>query len=63
MGRVTENLLLQIFHEVDLLEPSKHLISKAQERLGGNEVPMPKGHKLGNLFHMGLQQFTPEFQR
>lgn len=60
VGRVTEQLLLDIFDEVDLLEPSKHLLATATERC---TAAAAAGHKLGNAFCMGLQQWTPAEQR
>ncbi len=34
VGRVTEQLLLHHFQEVDMLEPSRHLLTTAEERCG-----------------------------
>ena len=35
VGRVSEQLLLHVFQEVDLIEPSAHLLCTATERLTG----------------------------
>lgn len=64
MGRVSENLLLHHFQEVDLVEPSSHLLNTARQRLAGpGKKPFPPGHKAVNFFEQGLQQFHPEPQR
>ncbi len=34
IGRVSEQLLLHLFDEVDLVEPSRHLLDTARRRLG-----------------------------
>ncbi|KIY98925.1 hypothetical protein MNEG_9034 [Monoraphidium neglectum] len=61
VGRVTQELLLHHFHMVDLLEPSQHLLKKAQKSLklavaGKN---YPEGHATGEFLCKGLQQFEP----
>lgn len=38
VGRVTRELLLHYFHEVDLIEPSRHLIDVARENLTAEAV-------------------------
>lgn len=64
VGRVSENLLLHHFQEVDLVEPSEHLLKAAQQRLcGSSPKPFPKGHRAVGFFQMGLQDFKPEPQR
>ncbi|GAB4813805.1 hypothetical protein N2152v2_000851 [Parachlorella kessleri] len=64
VGRVTEHLLLHFFQEVDLVEPSAHLLAAAKQRLSGRSSnSLPKQHKAVNFFQMGLQQFMPEPQR
>ena len=69
VGRVSEHLLLHHFAEVDLVEPSRHLLQTAQERLpstsgrGGGLAGIPLGHHVVNCFCMGLQEFTPAPQR
>ncbi|XP_078437104.1 alpha amino-terminal protein methyltransferase [Wolffia australiana] len=59
IGRVTKNLLLRHFAEVDLLEPVSHFIDAARESLteGGTT---DDGHKATNFFCTPLQEFTPE---
>ncbi|KAL4439667.1 hypothetical protein ABPG75_002668 [Micractinium tetrahymenae] len=60
VGRVTEQLLLQHFHEVDLVEPSAHLIEEARQRLGSrSSAGMPGGHRAVNFFQQGLEQHHP----
>jgi protein N-terminal methyltransferase len=62
---VSEQLLLHHFNTVDMLEPSKHLVDTAQQKLGaavarGN---FPRGHALGLCLCQGLQEFDPQRQR
>jgi len=70
VGRVTEQLLLAHCAEVDLVEPSRHLLDAARARLapscsggrgdsGEGELPYPPGHAASGFFEMGLQGFTP----
>ena len=54
VGRVSENLLLRFFQEVDLVEPSAHLIEEARRKLTGSSVPRAVGRAVG-FFQMGLQ--------
>jgi len=67
VGRVTEQLLLHHFQEVDMLEPSRHLLTAAEERCGNavssTASDIPPGNILGQTFCMGLQQFTPQRQK
>jgi hypothetical protein len=61
VGRVTQELLLHHFQTVDVLEPSRHLIAKAQRSLklavaGRN---YPEGHAPGEFLCRGLQEFEP----
>ena len=62
---MTEQLLLHHFSEVDLVEPSRHLLANAEERLRSSESAsaIPAGHRLGQALCMGLQQFAPQRQR
>ena len=64
VGRVTEQLLLHHFANVDLIEPSKHLIGTAEQNLSapGHGV-YPAGHRAGQFLNMGLQAWTPEAGR
>ncbi|KAK9812918.1 hypothetical protein WJX72_005771 [[Myrmecia] bisecta] len=60
VGRVSEQLLLHHFHEVDLLEPSGHLLETARKKLcGGGPKPFPSSHHAVNFMQMGLQEFAP----
>jgi len=65
VGRVSEQLLLHSFQTVDLLEPSKHLLDTAQQKLGAGMARgnFPRGHKLGLCLCQGLQEFEPQPQR
>ena len=64
MGRVTQQLLLHHFNEVDLVEPSVHLLDTAKRRLSGQEASAHHAngshHHHGraiNFFNCGLQSF------
>ena len=61
VGRVTEHLLLHHFAEVDLVEPSGHLLEAAQARLsspGGSKTSWPKHHRAVNFWQQGLEQLN-----
>jgi protein N-terminal methyltransferase len=60
---VTQELLLHHFGTVDLLEPSKHLLDTAQEKLAAATSTFPAGHKPGKFFYQGLEKFEPEQNR
>jgi len=68
VGRVTNKLLIHMFDEVDLLEPSEPLLQYAKEKLlgMGGSVPedlspkVPPGHRAVNFYHAGLQEHTFE---
>lgn len=62
MGRITEQLLLHHFQEVDLLEPSQHLINTAEQNLKRSAFSstFPRGHAMGRKLCMGLEKFDPE---
>ncbi|KAK7851525.1 alpha n-terminal protein methyltransferase 1 [Quercus suber] len=60
IGRVTKNLLIRYFNEVDLLEPVSHFLDAARENLGHTSSDM---HKATNFFCMPLQEFTPDAGR
>ncbi len=62
MGRITEQLLLHHFQEVDLLEPSQHLIDTAEQNLKRSAFSstFPRGHAMGRKLCMGLEKFDPE---
>jgi protein N-terminal methyltransferase len=60
IGRITKNLLIRYFNEVDLLEPVAQFLDAARENLAsaGSET-----HKATNFFCVPLQEFTPAAQR
>ncbi|RID45094.1 hypothetical protein BRARA_I01847 [Brassica rapa] len=60
IGRITKNLLIRYFNEVDLLEPVAQFLDAARENLAsiGSET-----HKATNFFCVPLQEFTPAPQR
>lgn len=60
IGRVTKNLLLRYFYEVDLLEPVSHFLEAARESLTGGDIMVPDMHKAANFFCLPLQEFTPD---
>lgn len=64
IGRVTSSFLIHNFDEVDLVEPVKHFIRKAEELLSGQSAPTRyNGHKAVNFFAEPLESFTPEAGR
>ena len=69
VGRVSAGLLLQYFHEVDLIEPSSHLLEAAKKRLCGSGAGKngtdrwPQTHRAVGFFKCGLEEFDPEPQR
>ena len=65
VGRVSENLLLHHFQEVDLIEPSHHYIETARKSLcdASSAHPWPAQHKAARFFEMGLEKWTPESER
>ncbi|EIE19830.1 hypothetical protein COCSUDRAFT_30891 [Coccomyxa subellipsoidea C-169] len=64
VGRVTEQLLLHHCAEVDLVEPSKHLLETAQRNLtSAAPKAYPAGHRAAAFLHTGLQGWNPEPQR
>ncbi len=66
VGRVTNELLLHMFQEVDLLEPSRPLLQCAEANLKGskkNAIRAPAGHRAVNFFLAGLQEHVFEAER
>ncbi|KAJ6815151.1 alpha N-terminal protein methyltransferase 1 [Iris pallida] len=63
IGRVTKNLLLRHFHEVDLVEPVPHFLDAARESLAGGGAPGADERRAVNFFCVPLQEFTPEVGR
>jgi AdoMet dependent proline di-methyltransferase len=61
VGRVSEQLLLHHFSEVDLLEPSRHLLDAAVKNLKAAVAAgtYPPGHSVGVAMCHGLQEFRP----
>jgi protein N-terminal methyltransferase len=57
VGRVSNELLLHLFHEVDLMEPSKPLLDCARKNLLGSDKAtkgtFPAGHKAVHFFQVG----------
>ncbi|XP_020536072.1 alpha N-terminal protein methyltransferase 1 isoform X2 [Jatropha curcas] len=63
IGRVTKNLLIRYFNEVDLLEPVSHFLDAARESLVHDNHMASDTHKATNFFCTPLQEFTPEAGR
>ncbi|KAH9795966.1 alpha N-terminal protein methyltransferase 1 [Citrus sinensis] len=63
IGRITKNLLIRYFNEVDLLEPVSHFLDAARESLAPENHMAPDMHKATNFFCVPLQDFTPETGR
>lgn len=56
IGRVSKELLLHYFNQVDVVEPSEHLLETARKNL----LPTNSGHRAVNFFKCGLEGFEPE---
>lgn len=63
IGRITKNLLIRYFHEVDLLEPVSHFLETARQNLAPKNLMVTDEHKATNFFCVPLQEFTPEAER
>ncbi|KAI3965848.1 hypothetical protein MKX01_010805 [Papaver californicum] len=63
IGRVTKNLLLRYFNEVDLEEPVSHFLEAARESLSPENGTASDDHKAVNFYCVPLQEFTPEAGR
>ncbi|KAL6198535.1 hypothetical protein ACLB2K_028324 [Fragaria x ananassa] len=63
IGRITKNLLIRYFNEVDLLEPVTHFLETARESLAPENLMVSDMHKATNFFCLPLQEFTPEAGR
>ncbi|XP_019457659.1 PREDICTED: alpha N-terminal protein methyltransferase 1-like [Lupinus angustifolius] len=59
IGRVTKNLLIRYFNEVDLLEPVSHFLEAARETLATGYQTNSDLHKAVNFYSLPLQDFTP----
>ncbi|KAJ1399175.1 S-adenosyl-L-methionine-dependent methyltransferase [Sesbania bispinosa] len=63
IGRVTKNLLIRYFNEVDLLEPVSHFLEAARETLAPGCHTNSDIHKAVNFYCVPLQDFTPDTGR
>ncbi|CBI31098.3 unnamed protein product, partial [Vitis vinifera] len=63
IGRVTKNLLIRYFNEVDLVEPASHFLEAARETLASGKLMFSDMHKAANFYCVPLQDFTPETGR
>ncbi|XP_058731339.1 alpha N-terminal protein methyltransferase 1 [Vicia villosa] len=63
IGRVTKNLLIRHFNEVDLLEPVSHFLEAARETLTSGAYANSDMHKAVNFYCVPLQDFTPDIGR
>ncbi|EYU19089.1 hypothetical protein ABFS82_13G184000 [Erythranthe guttata] len=63
IGRVTKNLLIRYFNEVDLLEPVSHFLDTARVNLASENLMVTEEYKAVNFFCIPLQEFTPEAER
>ncbi|KAF9589807.1 hypothetical protein IFM89_028742 [Coptis chinensis] len=59
IGRVTKNLLLRYFNEVDLVEPVSHFLEAARTSLSPEHGFISDDHKAANFYCVPLQEFTP----
>ncbi|KAG6398125.1 hypothetical protein SASPL_139577 [Salvia splendens] len=55
IGRITKNLLIRYFNEVDLLEPVSHFLDTARENLAPENLMVTDDHKAVNFFCVSLQ--------
>ncbi|KAK4778855.1 hypothetical protein SAY86_006383 [Trapa natans] len=63
IGRITKNLLIKYFNEVDLLEPVSHFLEAAHASLVHENQSVAETHRASNFFCIPLQEFTPEAGR
>ncbi len=64
VGRVSQNLLLHHFQEVDVVEPSHHYIESARKALSGSSAQSwPSKHKAVNFYKVGLENWIPHSER
>ncbi|KAI4368051.1 hypothetical protein MLD38_016659 [Melastoma candidum] len=61
VGRITKNLLIRYFNEVDLLEPVSHFLDAARDSLSSETFPSE--NKATNFFCTPLQEFSPDVGR
>lgn len=62
IGRVTKNLLIRHFNEVDLVEPVLHFLDTARRNLAPENM-VQGSHKAANFYCVPLQDFSPECER
>lgn len=55
IGRITKHLLSHIFDNIDLVEQNQAFVDQAKDYLGPAVYK-----KIGTLYNVGLQDFTPE---
>ncbi|XP_075480383.1 alpha N-terminal protein methyltransferase 1 [Primulina tabacum] len=63
IGRISKNLLIKYFNEVDLLEPVAHFLDAARINLAPESLIVAEEHRAVNFFDVPLQEFTPEAER
>ncbi|PKA64380.1 Alpha N-terminal protein methyltransferase 1 [Apostasia shenzhenica] len=64
IGRITKDLLLRHFNEVDLLEPVAHFLNAAHENLViAGKLAKDDVHRAVNFYCLPLQEFSPEVGR
>ncbi|KAM7265430.1 hypothetical protein ACFE04_003113 [Oxalis oulophora] len=63
IGRITKNLLIRYFNEVDVLEPVAHFINAARESLSPENLLVSDTHRATNFYCTPLQEFTPDEAR
>ncbi|XP_052201913.1 alpha N-terminal protein methyltransferase 1 isoform X2 [Diospyros lotus] len=63
IGRITKNLLIRYFNEVDLLEPVSHFLEAARQNLAPENLMVLDSHKASNFYCVPLQEFTPDVAR
>ncbi|KAK6796346.1 hypothetical protein RDI58_004047 [Solanum bulbocastanum] len=63
IGRITKNLLIRYFNEVDLLEPVSHFLESARVNLAPENLMVSELHKAANFYCVPLQEFTPDAER
>ncbi|XP_059667613.1 alpha N-terminal protein methyltransferase 1 isoform X2 [Cornus florida] len=63
IGRVSKNLLIRYFNEVDVLEPVSHFLEAARENLAPENLMVSDMHKAANFYCVPLQEFTPNAGR
>lgn len=58
IGRITKNLLMKIYEKVDMVEQNPAFLEKSKKFLTASNES-----KIGDLYSMGLQDFTPENEK